>query len=446
MRKLVARVLVCIMILGLLSGCGTKTTQEQQGTSSEEKIDIAKGILPQKYKGTEINFASTSAQISKLTPEFEKATGIKVNVTTLDYVNLHKKIALDFASKKGEFDAIAYPYQWYGEFVGKNENLVPLDEYAAKKGFPDLKLDDYIPAALDNYGKFNNKLYGLPLVGDVEFLMYNTKMFKEQGIANPPKTWEELVVNGQKLTIDNNKDGKIDQYGFGLMGGRSAQAAGTFYNLFYANGGEVFNDKMKPQFNSAAGVKALTLMGQDLKKIAPPDSNTWDVPENSNAFIQGKTAMSLFWPGSAGATKDPAKSKVVDDVGFALSPNNSSLLGGWALGISQYSKNKDATYLFISWLTSPEIQKKYAELGGGPTRQSVLNDKDLVNKYPWFPTIAANLAVAKPFPKIPESEEIIGIIYEEANDVVTGTKTPQQGADTINSRVEKLMTEHGYYK
>jgi multiple sugar transport system substrate-binding protein len=444
--SLIFLVILTLVVLPL-AGCGgnadTKTS-----TDENEVVDVAKGILPQKYKGTSINILAINPAIGKMAPEFEKATGIKVNIISLGYSEIHDKLSLDFAAKKGDIDGFSYPYQWYGEFVRAQDAVLPLDELAKKPGFPDLVLDDYVPAALDNYGKYDGKLIGLPIVADVEILVYNKKMFEEAGIKEPPKTWDEVVQVGKKLTKDTDGDGRIDQYGFGLMGGRGPQAAGTFTNLYYAHGGTVgyFDEKMKPQLDSLAGEKALTLMAKDLKAIAPPDSNTWDSAEMENAFSQGKVAMGLIWPGGASSAVDPSKSKVVDDVGFACSPNNSSLLGGWAMGISKYSKNPEATYLFISWLTHPETQIKYAKAGGTPARESTLHNEELVKIYPWFPAVAENLALAKPFSKLPESEELIRYMLEEANDAVTGIKTPEKAAKDLNNRAEKLMKDHGYYK
>lgn len=451
MKKKIKLGFIVLLIFSLfampLTGCSSKDQTKDSSTDNNETVDVAKGILPQKYKGTTINVITTP-QIDALIPEFEKATGIKVNSITADYSGTHDKLALDFSTKKGDIDGFKYAYQWYGELIGSQDGVLALDELAKKPGFPELALDDYVPAALDTYGKYNGKLIGLPIIGDVELLVYNKKMFAQAGIKEPPKTWGELVEIGKKLTIDTDGDGVIDQYGFGLMGGRGPQAAGTFTNLFYSHGGTVgyFDQAMKAQFNTPAGTKALSLMAKDLKAIAPPDSNTWDHAEMVNAFSQGRVAMGLIWPGGANESVNPSKSKVASDVGFALSPNNSSLLGGWAMGINKYSKNPEATYLFFSWLTHPLTQVKYAQAGGTPARESTLNNEELVRIYPWFPAIAENLAVSKPFSKLPESEEIIRYMTEAANDVVSGMKTPETAAQELNDRTDKLMKDHGYYK
>ena len=60
--------------------------------------------------------------------------------------------------------------------------------------------------------------------------------------------------------------------------------------------------------------------------------------------------------------------------------------------------------------------------------------------------MAENLAVAKPFSRLPESEELIRYMTEEASDAVSGVKTPEQAAKELNDRSTKLMQEHGYYK
>ena len=66
---------------------------------------------------------------------------------------------------------------------------------------------------------------------------------------------------------------------------------------------------------------------------------------------------------AAGFVTDPKQSKVADEVGFALAPNdglgkNANWLWAWSLAVPAGSSKVDAAEKFISWATS----KHYTEL------------------------------------------------------------------------------------
>lgn len=375
-----------------------------------------------------------------LAQEYEEETGVKVNIIGYNYDEIHQRTMLDFHSRTGRFDVIGYVYQWYGEYVGTVEHLEPLDSYLNNPQFTPINLNDYSEAVLNIYSIYNGKVYGIPWLGDVHLLAYNTRMLEEAGLQ-VPTSWEELVEIGRNLMRDIDGDGRIDQYGFGLMGGRIGQSAGTFTSILYSLGGEYLNEDNEPQFDSPAAYKAMDIIVNGLRPISPPDCSVWDFGENVEAFIQGTTALALFWSGSASIPLDPNQSRVHDEVDYSVFPSNVALLGGWSFGISKYSKNKDAAYEFIAWFASEEVQKRYAEYGGAPVSLSALTDPELVKKHPWFPMMKEALEVAKPFPNVPQTEQLIGAMAEEVNNAVSGVKTPEQAVQDLQRRAVRIMEQ-----
>src|ERR687886_1484603 len=88
--------------------------------------------------------------------------------------------------------------------------LEPLNPYITK----DFDLADFQPSLLKAF-QVGGQTYGLPKDFSTLALYYDKKAFQEAGIR-APKTWEKLRNFSKKLTIDKNRDGRIERYGFGL--------------------------------------------------------------------------------------------------------------------------------------------------------------------------------------------------------------------------------------
>src|SRR5690349_12674145 len=50
-------------------------------------------------------------------PDFQKATGAKVEVITVPFSDLYQKILTDFATKTNSYDATVFDPQWMGDYV-----------------------------------------------------------------------------------------------------------------------------------------------------------------------------------------------------------------------------------------------------------------------------------------------------------------------------------------
>ena len=79
------------------------------------------------------------------------------------------------------------------------------------------------PAGVTSAASVGGTLYGIPNEIDVYALNYNKALFKQAGIAAPPKTWDEFKDAAKKLT---NKE--AGQQGFGMI---NSWAAGVVHPL-----------------------------------------------------------------------------------------------------------------------------------------------------------------------------------------------------------------------
>ena len=108
------------------------------------------------------------------------------------------------------------------------QRLVDLEPYIAQSVA--VKRDDYIGAFLDSV-LWEDKMYGLPYDGETTGLFYRKDLFEAAGIAEPPKTWEELEAAAQALTTEG-------QYGYIMF----APEAAYYLVPLWQNGGELLSE------------------------------------------------------------------------------------------------------------------------------------------------------------------------------------------------------------
>ena len=103
-----------------------------------------------------------------------------------------------------------------------------------------------------------------------------------------------------------------------------------------------------------------------------------DIHEDQAAesVAQGGVSMEIQWPGILAGLIDPQKSKVVGKMAFGPPPIRGPL-GGWGIAMSSWSKNKEAGWLMMNYLTTSRIQREYAPRGYAITAKALFTDPDV---------------------------------------------------------------------
>ena len=391
--------------------------------------------------------------MTKLLPEFTKETGIKVEVDKIAIGRLKEKQLLEMAKPQGDYDLACYIVMWKAEYVSKNL-VQPLEPFFANAALADPAYDmkDIIPIYLENLGMVGGpkgylagpgaKLYGLPYGAETSVLAYRRDVFAKLNLK-VPETYDEFSKALRVLK---------DQSGMGALTSRGQAGHQCVHAwLLHLNpmGGSVFDEQWKPRFNDKAGVAALKFL-QDVVATGPAGIAGYGQGEANTAFLQGQAAMYLDSTSLAGLVNDPAKSRVVGNVSWALHPQGvkrASQSGGLGLTIPKNAKNPEAAFLLMQWLTSKAQDKAVTKLGGAPMRNSTLGDADLVRQYPEFITFKEALKYSNPDwrPIISVWDKInvqaLGVGISEA---LTGKKTAEEALNGLVGPVTQIMREAGY--
>jgi multiple sugar transport system substrate-binding protein len=375
--------------------------------------------------------------------EFEKMSGIKVNLETVPEGQATPKLSLILSSDTGSYDVL------YIASVGAvgamaNGNLTPIDPYLPA-GFD--KSD--FPAGLLNLLTYKDQLYGLPIRAETNIMMYRKDIFEKYGVA-VPKTLGDFEAAAKRLTMDSSGSGKIDFYGTAPRGAYG-QSAYTWNYFFRALGGKYFDTQMNPLLTSPQAVAALELYKRLATDYAPPGGSTYTWQDSFASMQLGKTAMIIESSIQAGSLEDPEKSRFVGKFGYAVPPTgpagSTPDLKCYGYFIDSKSKNKKAAAQFIAWATGKDLQTyafekyKFAAL----TRNSVLDFA--YTKAPFFAAIKESMNKGNIYflPPIPEQGTVYMATSEAITNVLAGTDSVKNALEKANAKIKQIISDGGYY-
>jgi multiple sugar transport system substrate-binding protein len=151
------------------------------------------------------------------------------------------------------------------------------------------------------------------------------------------------------------------------------------------------------------------------------------------------------WPYAWNVSNDPAKSRIAGRVGIARLPHfqggeSYATLGGWQLGISNYSKHKKAAWRFIQFLSSKRIQKFFAiKAGKAPTRTALYQDQEVISANPHFAEMENVFLTAYPRPRSPLYPAISNILQRYFSRVISDSDSDiKSEAVQTSAEIEKL--------
>ena len=405
------------------------------------------------YKGTKLTFlvhnAAQSQAQAKRVSQFTELTGIEVEFLMVPYPSLREKITADAVAGTGDIDLYCFLDGWGPSMTGF---LTPLNDYLKADG---IDLSKKLPPAYIKGGTYEGVTYGIPTRGHPQLLLYRKDLFEQAGVE-PPKTWKELIAVSKAIKEKTGKEGIAMYYGKG----NSGQNLFVWYAFMKSGGASIFDDKMMPAFNSPAGIEA-TQYYVDLLlkyKAAAPGSKAFKEYEASQAVAQDNAAMVIVWWWHYGVLTNPEKAKevVTKNISFAPVPawegkGKATLALSMPVGIAQATKNKEAAWEFLKWLTNPDLEKaNFLDKSDPKTRTIVVVQKDNlqdpeINKVSggMHAAAAESLAVSDTLPMIPEWPEVMSSLEVAISNIAGGADTKSE-MDKAAGEVTEIMKRAGY--
>lgn len=438
------------MVKYALAGVASAMVGLGAGAPSAHAWSLKQAAAP--YKGMTVTVVGlhrpSYVAAQKLTPQFEKETGIHVKWVLYPYEESLKAETLNFVSHSQQFDAILSDVIWPVDFTQAHW-VEPLKKFTSNKKLadPNLDLSDFFSIWMNGFTVHGTR-YGLPFDSYSGLLYYNKKILKEHGISGPPKTWTELRADAKKL-YDPSKN----LYGYALQSARGeTQTADSFTRFLWPWGGRYFDAKSKKMTLDQPDAIAGQEFRQSLVKYMPKGIIADDHAQVVQLFGQGQVAMITEWSAFYPTLK---ASSVGSDLGIAVEPagpkGTYAAFGGFAYMVSAQipKKLQNATWLFIQWLTSKEMAKPMIEAGAVVARKSADTDPSLQAKYPYLKPMVATWehdSVPDWRPQLACYPYFSQLVSQYGSDIEDGTYTVKKGMKLLNDKLQKYMTSAKCWK
>ncbi|HET7558563.1 MAG TPA: sugar ABC transporter substrate-binding protein [Limnochordia bacterium] len=315
---------------------------------------------------------ATRADFAPAIAAFTRDTGIDVHIEHVDWSAFPETLRAALADGKAP-DVVSVSSAWFPSLAaeGAFADLMPL--ISATKGYD---FNDIFAASYQLW-QYDLRQYAMPLDNDVAALFYNKTLLASAGLVEPGNAfdWGGLLTDVQKLTRDQNGDGRFDQYGY-------SSYWSDWIPFVWAAGGQLFDHAGNLTLNTPQAAAALSFYAQ----LYP--AQTHGLITNTDAAKLGYKSPADAW--SAGVVGfapagswmpeywiyDAAKAKYRFDFDVAnmpLSPTGkrATTIGGQGVAILAASAHPDLAWRLLQYLADTNYQKLAAEHGQFPVRRSV---------------------------------------------------------------------------
>lgn len=419
------------LVAAVLTACGGPGGQDDTPQSEEPTDEL-----------TVLVAASPSATgLQELATAYTAETGIAINFVEVPTAQLPTKIILAMQSGQDTFDIAQFDGFTMPQIAAASA-LLPLDDLLADD-------DEYdyadFPESLQDYAKQDGVTYGLPLSTEPVVQFYRTDLYDELDLQ-PATTWDDVRRNADALSAAGYH-GWASAYG-------PAVSAHYYNQMLYSSGGRLLDpESYRPQFDTELNKQ---VMEQFLALVdyTPESSRTGASADMINAFSQLQVGQLTAASGWYSTVADPAQSAVAETFATADLPmepggpyDSVNVLNGWLLGVSPSSPHQQAAWDFAAWALGKDNVQAFIDAGAPPpARTSTTTNDEYTAALPYLAAVGAAAETGAPIERIPETAQIISVVSQTINSMVTGQLTLDDGMTKIQDDLTNILVQAGRYE
>ncbi len=285
---------------------------------------------------------------NQLIATFEQEQDIKVRWVDVPWADMERKI-LAAVSAKTAPDVVNLNPTFASQLAGRNAwldlgNRIPSDVR-----------QQYLPN-IWKAGMLSDKSFGIPWYLTTRIAIYNTDLFKQAGISQPPATYAELAQVAQQV---KEKTGK---YAFFVT--LVPEDSGEVLESFVQMGAQLVNDQGRAAFNTPEG-KAVFQYWTDLYKndLLPREALTQGHRRAVELYQAGETAVLTSSPEffNTISKNAPAIAQVSASAPQISGKTGKKNVAVMNLVLPQATDQPDAALKFALYVTNNQNQLSFAK-------------------------------------------------------------------------------------
>lgn len=320
-----------------------------------------------------------------------------------------------------------------------------LSEYI-EEGFS----DEFYPQLWDTV-EYEGDAYAVPFNTDTQVIFYNKTLFREAGISEEqlPQTWEELETVARKLDVKNGDD--FERIGFYPLWNLGADV----WALNADDGVSWFDKDENVKIDTDNKVEALEWILDWQEYYGQDTINRLEAEFGSGVadpFISGLVAMRAqninYYSSLAENAPDDFEFGVIQIPEKESGSGHWSWGGGFVLEVPYGAKDPEASYEFIKYLSTPEVQEKFGEksfdiMANRTANENLVNNDNLdENGQMIYQMADENFANTVITPVPLTAPDFSSLVNEQIDQIMLGSKTPAEGLADAQKAVEDLVEQN----
>lgn len=357
-----------------------------------EKADLSIGTL--NIACTEL---PTMQAIEAVSLDFYRKFHLRLHFNVMKFHDLFAAIQEDSHRTSPIYDVYLYDSSWFQYLLhtGCLKDLTE-DVYA----LPEMRRY-FVERNLENCSD-GQKIYGFPVVGGTQFLLYRRDLFSDPDLCQaykrdhhislrPPVTWKEFNAIARFFTKEYNPDSPT-AYGTAIATGLNEELALEFEPRLWSHGGSFFDNHGHFCMNTPANARAVTNLVEALQYSQPDLYSNQDVFAE---FSKGNVAMIVSFTEYAARIQSQSHSEYLYKCGYAMIPGRTPVNVGWHFGVSPNCQKMPYVTRFFHWLHGRHNSYYMSILSGASALEYPYKNHELKKLYPWIDLTADAMEVCR---------------------------------------------------
>ncbi|MEY8043483.1 extracellular solute-binding protein [Saccharopolyspora cebuensis] len=380
--------------------------------------------------------SAPDALVDELNAEFEKShPGMTVEYQIQQWNGIQDRLTTALTSNDPP-DVIELGNTQNPQFSAEGTLLDLTEDKASMHG------DQWLPALAES-GAWEDRTYGVPFYAANRVVVYNTELFQQAGITEPPRSRQELLDVITRLEQTHGDDPDFQSL---YLPGQSWYALLSF---IWDSGGEVAVEQdgrwrgALDTPESREGVQFYQQLVQHSRTSAPADTDEAE-PQQAEIYAQGDVAMMIALPWEVQTAAEVNPDIAAISSAFPIPSKDPAgtapvFLGGSTLAIPAGSADAEAAKDWLRLLTEPKYQTMLAESGVVP---GAMQDTSALATDPVSAAMATASkagAVTPPIPQWAAVESGQNPLKDMMTAILTGQKSVVIATTDANRAITDLL-------